>query len=142
MEGVYAHRFSLWQDISATNAERKADLRKGPTKKVASLNLEQGGPTVEQALLYMKNALATYKRQGLKAVIVIHGWGSSGVGGAIRPAVRNALRGDDMRGLVRAFVGGEEFSGSKRREFIGLCKALEDERHLEGNAGVTVVLLR
>lgn|GEM_PF-1604131 len=56
--------------------------------------------------------------------------------------VRNALCGDDMRGLVRAFVGGEDFLGSKRRDLIGMCKALEDERHAEGNAGVTVVVLR
>ncbi|MBS3984989.1 MAG: hypothetical protein KGZ66_05240 [Selenomonadales bacterium] len=47
-----------------------------------------------------------------------------------------------MRGLVRAFVGGEDFLGSKRRDLIGMCKALEDERHAEGNAGVTVVVLR
>lgn len=43
---------------------------------------------------------------------------------------------------VRAFVGGEDFLGSKRRDLIGMCKALEDERHVEGNAGVTVVVLR
>lgn len=110
-------------------------------KKVAELNLEANGLTVEQALLQMKNALATYKRQGVKAVILIHGWGSSGVGGVIRTAVRNALRGDDMRGLVRAFAPGEEWT-VKRREFVGMCKALEDARHLDGNAGVTVVILR
>ncbi|MBT9134617.1 MAG: hypothetical protein DDT37_01309 [Firmicutes bacterium] len=110
-------------------------------KKVATLNLEQGGPSVEHALMHMKNSLATYKRQGVKAVVIIHGWGSSGVGGAIRSAVRNALRGDDLRGIVRAFVACEEWS-HKRREFIGMCKALEDERHLDGNEGVTVVVLR
>lgn len=109
--------------------------------KVAELDLETSGYTVDQALLHMKNALATFKRQGVKAVVIIHGWGSSGVGGVIRIAVRNALRGDDMRGLVRAVAPGEEWS-AKRREFVGMCKALGDERHLEGNAGVTVVVLR
>lgn len=110
-------------------------------RKVESLNLELGQPTVDVAVQRMKNALSTYKRQGVKAVVLIHGWGSSGVGGSIKAAVRKSLQDSDMRGLVRAVVGGEEWA-LKKREYVGMCKALEDERHLEGNLGVTVVILR
>ena len=43
------------------------------SNKVVELNIEYGHPTVENALNYMKNSLVTYKRQGIKAVIIIHG---------------------------------------------------------------------
>ena len=59
--------------------------------KVAELNLEYDSPTIAEALLKMKNALMTYKGQGYKAVIVIHGYGSTGVGGGIKVAVRKCL---------------------------------------------------
>ena len=111
-------------------------------KKVEKVNLEQGQPSVEQALQKLRNDLSTLKRQGTKAAIIIHGWGSSGVGGSIKPAVRKALGDSSMRGIVRASVGGEDWA-QKRREFIGMCKALEEEdRQLTGNPGVTVVILR
>lgn len=110
-------------------------------KKIETLNLELGQPTVEVAVQRMKNTLSTYKRQGSKGVVVIHGWGSSGVGGSIKAAVKKALLDSDMRGLVRASAGGEEWS-QKKRELIGMCRALEEERNIEGNAGVTVVVLR
>jgi len=110
--------------------------------RVATVNLESGQPTVEQALQRMRNALLTYKRQGVKAVVVIHGYGSSGVGGAIRAAVQGTLQEHDMQGLVRRFIVGDDFVGVKRRDLIAMCKALGEERGLEGNAGVTIVILR
>ncbi len=113
------------------------------SKKVELVNLELGRPTVEEALRKMSNALSTHKRQGVKAVILIHGYGSSGEGGgAIKLAARKTLGEPIMRGIVRAFVEGESWS-LKKREFIGMCKALEnEERQTNGNEGVTVVILR
>ena len=111
-------------------------------KKVAVLNLEQGMPSVDTALGRMKNALTTYKRQGCKAVIIIHGYGSTGVGGRIKAAVVKALHDPGLSGIVRAFTGGEEWTVQKR-EMLGYCKALADrQRHIAGNHGVTVVILR
>lgn len=111
-------------------------------KKVEIVNLEQGYPTVELALQRQRNDLSTLKRQGVKAAIVIHGWGSTGVGGSIRPAVRKALGDSSMLGIVRTYANGEDWA-QKKREFIGMCKALEEEdRQLTGNPGVTVVILR
>jgi hypothetical protein len=110
--------------------------------KVASVNLEEGMPTAEQAVLRMKNALTTKKRQGCKAVILIHGYGSTGVGGTIRAAVHKALREGSLRGIVRVFAGGEQWA-ERKREMTAICKALEDhENHIAHNPGVTVVVLR
>jgi hypothetical protein len=110
--------------------------------KVAFLNLEQGGPTVPVAIQNMKNSLTTFKGLRYKAVIIIHGYGSSGVGGSIKVAVRKTLGENSMRGLVRIFVGGENWY-SKKREFLSVCKYLEAyERNISDNSGVTVVVLR
>jgi DNA-nicking Smr family endonuclease len=111
-------------------------------QKVVELNLESGHPTVEMAINRLKNALMTAKGQGSKAVIIIHGYGSTGVGGAIRPAVRKLLGEKSMSGLVRAYSGGEQWM-NRKKELVGFCKALEDfEGRVSGNEGVTVVVLR
>jgi len=110
--------------------------------KVAELNIEYGNPTVETALNNMKNSLATYKRQGTKAVIVIHGYGSTGVGGAIKPAVARCLSENSMCGIVRTFVAGENWI-NRKKEMLSVCKDLGSyERRILGNDGVTVVILK
>jgi hypothetical protein len=110
--------------------------------KVVEINLEAGGPTVETALLNLVNRLGTIKRQGAKAAILIHGYGSTGTGGAIRAAVRSRLGDNSLRGLVRQFAGGEDWH-AKKRELLGLCGSLgAHERRIAGNEGVTVVVLK
>jgi DNA-nicking Smr family endonuclease len=60
--------------------------------KVKQINLERGFPTVEVACKKLVNELSTAKGQGYRAAVLIHGYGSSGVGGALRPAVRAKLK--------------------------------------------------
>lgn len=111
-------------------------------KKVAVVNIESNMPTVATAMQRMKNALTTAKRQGAKAVILIHGYGSTGVGGGIKASVQKTLQESSMRGIVRNFVAGEQWS-NRKKELIGMCKALEDhDHHLANNPGVTVIILR
>lgn len=78
--------------------------------KVAELNLEYGMPSADSAVRSMKNALATYRGQGVKAVIIIHGYGSSGVGGSIKVAVVKALGESSLRGIVRTACGGDQWA--------------------------------
>lgn len=111
-------------------------------KKVVEVNLECEMPTVALAIQKMKNSLTTHKRQGYKAVILIHGYGSSGVGGSIKTAVIKCLGESSMQGIVRAYAVGEQWS-TKKKELVGMCKALEDyEYKIANNYGVTVVILR
>lgn len=111
-------------------------------KKVAEVNLEDGMPTVDTAIQKMINSLTTFKGQGYKAVIVIHGYGSTGVGGSIKPAVVKALGDNRMRGIVRTYAGGEQWI-NKKKEILAICKDLENyERNISNNNGVTVVILR
>ncbi|HEY5561773.1 MAG TPA: hypothetical protein VIK72_08480 [Clostridiaceae bacterium] len=112
------------------------------SNKVAEVNLEYGMPTVDTALIKMKNSLITYKMQGYKAVILIHGYGASGVGGSIKTAVIRCLRENSMRGIVRVYVGGDQWF-NRKREILDICKDLKNfERKIASNNGVTVVLLK
>ena len=74
--------------------------------KVIELNLENGMPTVDVAMRRLVNSLATYKRQGYKAVIIIHGYGASGVGGSIKMATAKCLGDNSMKGIVRDTISG------------------------------------
>lgn len=112
------------------------------TVKVKEINLEYGNPTVEVALRNMVNQLSTAKGGGYKAVILVHGYGSSGVGGAIKKAVRLKLKERSLCGVVRDFVGGEDWANQKKN-FCDQCNQLKEfSSYVKGNQGLTVVTLR
>ena len=109
---------------------------------IKTLNLEVGNPNTLTAIQKLKNSLSTYKRQGCKAVIIIHGFGASGVGGSIKTAVRSCLRESSMVGIVRMSIAGEDWI-NRKREAVSICGALATyEREISGNQGVTVVVLQ
>lgn len=111
-------------------------------RKVCSVNLEKGLPTVDAAVRDMVGKLGTYKRQGYRALVLIHGWGSSGTGGGIRTGIRKKLGERSLSGLVYRYCGGEDWHNC-RKEYTGYCSQLKQyEREIDQNPGVTVVLLK
>ena len=60
-----------------------------------TVNLERGKPTVETAMRRLPLEIDTARREGVKLLTLIHGYGSSGKGGRIREECRKAL--DYMR---------------------------------------------
>ena len=110
--------------------------------KVKEINIERGNPTVETATRDMVNRLTTAKATGYKAVILVHGYGSSGTGGAIKIAVKGKLKERSMSGIVRDAAGGEEWM-NRKKAFTDVCPQLKDFHPvIEGNRGVTVILFR
>ncbi|HUM55596.1 MAG TPA: Smr/MutS family protein [Bacillota bacterium] len=110
--------------------------------KVREINLESGMPDGGQAMKRMMNGLTTAKQSGCRAVILIHGYGSSGAGGIIKKEVGSKLRDPSLRGIVRDNVKGENWI-IKKKEFLDICPALREfERHIDGNNGITVVILK
>jgi len=108
------------------------------------VNLERGLPTVAQALVRLENELETSGRQGFRLLTLIHGYGSSGRGGAIKDAVRRQLQYYKHKRRIKEVVAGEEFStrtGPGRqllRRFPTLATHRDLNRH---NPGITVVVL-
>jgi hypothetical protein len=81
-----------------------------PRGGVPMINVKVGMPTVAAALQHLQNGLQTQRMVGVRVVRVVHGWGSTGHGGAIGQAVRRELAALHERGSVRSFVAGEDYS--------------------------------
>ena len=110
------------------------------------LNIKQDGPSVEEALDLLTDYLRKSLEVGIKAIVLIHGYGSSGEGGRIKWAIHDALENNRYSDRVDEYYFGEDVPCAseayhallKRRP--GLKRYLK--RFKEGNAGMTVLLLR
>lgn len=109
-----------------------------------TINLEEGMPRVHEALATLRERLSTLAPH-VGAAKLIHGYGSTGMGGAIREAVRRELQGMMDAGGVRYFIPGEQWcKRSKATKFwLGVFPALAGDTDLgRANPGVTIVMLR
>ena len=108
------------------------------------INLEAGMPTVEQARTRLSQEMRTAKVQGEKCVKIIHGYGSSGKGGAIRVDVHSQLNSKKRQGTIKEFVKGEDFSPfseNSRKITAAVPSVTKDRDYYNGNEGITIVLL-
>lgn len=109
------------------------------------LNLKFDSPSAEEALERLTVALRRASEVGIKAIIVIHGYGASGEGGKIKWAVHNALENNYFSDRVDEYHFGEQTAfGSDAyhallRRRPGLKAYLKHFK--EGNAGMTVLIL-
>jgi hypothetical protein len=109
-------------------------------------NLENGAPTVEEAIRTVDHVIDRALACGVRGLVVVHGYGASGRGGAIRHAFRDGLErnfwahkladqatGESLR------QGGEDYARiTARRPW--LKKGLR--RDMLGNPGITVLVLQ
>lgn len=113
-------------------------------KRIGVVTLKAGMPTVEEARARLKSEIESAKKSGLIALKIIHGYGSSGVGGRLKYAIRQSLRKRKKEKQIRAFVAGEEWDifEESTRQILDDCPELGKDRDLRGyNEGITVVLL-
>ena len=109
------------------------------------LNIKQDGTYVDEALERLTDYLRKSLEVGVKAIILIHGYGSSGEGGRIKWAIHDALENNRYSDRVDEYHFGEDVVyGSDAyhallRRRPGLKRYLK--RFKEGNAGMTVLLL-
>lgn len=109
-----------------------------------TINLKKGMPLVQQALDRLEMAIKTGSEQGFKAFTFIHGYGSSGAGGAIKTAVLHQLHFFTHQGRVKVIIPGEEFEGrsGRGRQLLRQFPFLTNHRDLNrANPGITLVIL-
>ena len=112
--------------------------------KIKVINIEQGMPTADVAEKRLTFEISTAKREGVSALKVIHGYGSSGVGGRLKSMVNKALLAKKKEGAIKAFVPGEDWSifNAASREILDSCSSLRNDRDLQNqNHGITIVRL-
>ncbi len=109
------------------------------------LNLKRGGPSAEEALDSLTHHLRRASEVGVKVILLIHGYGSSGEGGRIKWAVHDALEHNYFSDRVDEFYFGEDVAYASDAYHALLRRRPNLKSHLklfkEGNAGMTVLLL-
>ncbi len=109
-----------------------------------SVNLEQGLPTVDQALQRLQREITAARLEQVRILTLIHGYGSSGKGGAIRKECRKTLDYLCHRGEVKDVIPGEEFHRrqGKTKQLLSRFPQLLDHSHLgRQNKGITIVVV-
>lgn len=99
---------------------------------------------VQQALSRLESELATSRSLGCKVLTLIHGYGSSGVGGAIKEAVLQQLHYLKHQGRIKQVIPGEHFEGrsGRGRQLLRQYPFLSEHRDLNrANPGITLVIL-
>jgi len=106
------------------------------------LDLDTHKPTVQEAIGILERTIERKKSEKVKVLVIIHGYGSHGVGGALRQKLRPWLLAQKANGKLKKVIFGEEFdmfhfqNGSI--EIKNACKGIE-EYYGKNNMGVTIV---
>lgn len=111
---------------------------------VRVVKIKDGMPSADEARARLATEIDRARKAGVVALKIIHGYGSSGVGGTLRGAVRGVLRKRCTEGVIRAVVTGEQWSTADdaARELLTECPQLRKDSDLNRyNEGVTFVLL-
>jgi hypothetical protein len=110
-----------------------------------TINLEAGLPSLDEARRRLLSELDRARQDGVRVLKVVHGYGSSGAGGALGPGIRRSLRLRVKEGIARTIVPGERFSSdvNEVRELLQRHPSLRGDRDLNrSNPGITIVELR
>jgi hypothetical protein len=109
-----------------------------------TVNIEANMPTVEEARQLLLAEVKLAKQSGVKALKIIHGYGSTGKGGVLRGALRTSLLRRKKEGLVTRVIFGEKWSvfEDDARYAIEQCPELRNDRDLNrSNEGITIAIL-
>ncbi|QKM64765.1 DNA mismatch repair protein MutS [Polynucleobacter tropicus] len=112
---------------------------------VVELNIKHGNPSVEDALNILAVKIRELQELGIKAIILIHGYGSSGEGGHIKRAIHEALELNYYADRIDEYFYGENvpYGSPAYHELMKKRPSLKRYlRHFKAsNAGITVLLL-
>ena len=109
-----------------------------------TVNLKTGHPTVDEARRRLLVELKSARAAGGRLLKVIHGWGSTGEGGKLGPAIRKSLRLRVKEGRARLVVVGERFSSDSNegRELALRHPSVRADRDFNrANPGITILEL-
>lgn len=108
------------------------------------VNIKSDMPSADDAIRRITYNLRNCKPLGVSVLKIIHGYGSTGVGGKIKVEARRYLGEQKRKGLIRDFIAGEDFSifdGTTLKAFQ-ICPDLRRDPDLERhNNGVTIVII-
>lgn len=131
-------------DFPCAGAAAKLGCMSRKSLPIKIVNLEEGMPTVEEARLRLQHTLPAARRQGYTAVKLIHGYGSSGVGGALRMEIQQELQRMVGSGSIKGFIPGESWRVSDEATWPLLQRYPEWKQDADlgrNNRGISIALL-
>jgi hypothetical protein len=111
---------------------------------IKTVVLKEGMPSVEQARARLTGEIHAAQQAGLKVLKLVHGYGSTGVGGDLRIALQSTLRQMIDQRQIRDCIYGENWRTSDERswELLKRMPELKGDSDLgRGNRGITLVVL-
>src|SRR5580693_4653463 len=111
---------------------------------IKTVILKDGMPSVEQARARLSTEIHAAQQAGAKVLKIVHGYGSTGVGGDLRFALQGTLQQMAAKKEIRDCIFGENWRKSDERtwELLKQMPELKTDSDLgRGNKGMTVVLL-
>jgi len=116
-----------------------------PMSRIRTINVEADMPTLDEARRSVIFEIRRAKKDGVRVLKVIHGYGSTGKGGRLCVGLRKSFGLRRKEGVIRDFIPGEDFGVFDDTTL----KLLEEVPEVRGdsdlgrvNEGVTVVWLR
>lgn len=112
--------------------------------EIKIVNLKVDRPTVHEALQRLEREIAVARRENHTLLKIVHGYGSTGVGGDIRIAVQKRLHELVLTGDVRNCIFGEDWSKTSEQTWRLLQSRPELKNDLDlgrRNLGITIVVL-
>jgi hypothetical protein len=112
---------------------------------IRTFNVEAGLPFLDEARRLVIGEVKRAKRDGVKVLKVIHGYGSSGTGGRLCVGLRKSFRLRKKEGAIKDFIAGEDFS-IFNNTVLALLEAVPELRGdpdlSATNEGVTILWLK
>lgn len=111
---------------------------------IKTVILKEGMPGVEQARARLQTELRNARQNGVKVLKVVHGYGSSGVGGDLRISLQATLRQMTQQREINDCIHGEDWRTSDERSWALLKRMPElktDSDLGKRNKGITLVVL-
>ncbi|NMC47240.1 MAG: Smr/MutS family protein [Chloroflexi bacterium] len=117
---------------------KKRFIRELPHK-----NLENGMPSLADATRSMAQFINESKHAQQRVIKIIHGYGSSGVGGKLRVGLRQELAARSRSGKIKGFIPGERFGRYEETQpYLNQYSQLAVDPDFDrGNAGITIIIL-
>jgi hypothetical protein len=112
---------------------------------IRTFNVEHGLPTLDEARRLVAAEIKKARREGVKVLKVIHGYGSSGKGGALCFGLRKSFGLRKKEGVIKDFIRGEDFTifNDAVLDLLDAVPELRGDPDLGStNEGVTIIQLR
>ena len=126
----------IWQNISCDG---------DPMIAIKTINVEANLPTLDEARRLVIEEIKRAKREGVRVLKIIHGYGSTGKGGKLCVGLRKSFGLRQKEKVIKDFIAGEAFSifDETTMKLLEAVPELRGDPDLDRtNEGVSLLWLR